>query len=89
MAHLDQRPEHCDLTNLKALCTVCHLRFDRRFRATQKRLKAEFYGQRCIDDPWEEGLQLSLMPGAVAPYGLARWGEAKQEGRGVDVGRDL
>ena len=42
VAHLDQRPEHCDRTNLKALCTVCHLRFDRRFRATQKRLKAEF-----------------------------------------------
>ena len=81
VAHLDQRPEHCDRTNLKALCTVCHLRFDRRFRATQKRLKAEFFGQRCIDDPWEEGLQLSLMPEQVAPFSLPTQGDVPEEGR--------
>ncbi|MDB9529952.1 hypothetical protein PN498_28455 [Oscillatoria sp. CS-180] len=88
VAHLDQRPGNRDRANLKALCTVCHLRFDSRFRATQKRLKAEFYGQLRIDAPWEEGLQLSLLPGAVAPYGLVRRGEGQMEGRFVDMERD-
>jgi hypothetical protein len=85
VAHLDQRPENMERANLKALCTVCHLRFDSRFRATQKRLKAEFYGQLCIDDPWHEGLKLSLMPGAVAPFSLVRQGEARSEGHSLSV----
>ena len=85
VAHLDQRPENRDRANLKALCTVCHLRFDSQFRATQKRLKAEFYGQRCIDDPWDEGLQLSLMPESVAPFSLAPQGEVRREGRVMDL----
>ena len=45
VAHLDQRPENCDRANLKALCTVCHLRHDRRFRGKQRALKREWYGQ--------------------------------------------
>jgi len=81
VAHLDQRPENRDRANLKALCTVCHLRFDSQFRAMQKRLKAEFFGQLRIDDPADEGLQLSLMPGAVAPFSLPYQGESKSEGR--------
>ena len=27
-AHLDHTPEHCTLTNLKAMCQRCHLRYD-------------------------------------------------------------
>ena len=81
VAHLDQQPHNQDPSNLKALCTVCHLQFDSRFRATQKRLKAEFLGQLSIDQPWQEGLQLSLMPEEIAPFSLARQGEAPAEGR--------
>lgn len=80
VAHLDQQPNNQDPSNLKALCTVCHLQFDSRFRAKQKRLKAEFYGQLSIEDPWEEGLQLSLLPTQVAPFSLPRQGEAPEEG---------
>lgn len=28
IAHLDHTPEHCDPTNLRALCQRCHLRYD-------------------------------------------------------------
>ena len=81
VAHLDQQPSNQDRSNLKALCTVCHLRFDSQFRAKQKRLKAEFYGQLSIEDPWEEGLQLSLLPGQILPFSLPRQGDAPVEGR--------
>ena len=27
-AHLDHNPANCDRSNLKALCSVCHLRYD-------------------------------------------------------------
>lgn len=74
------RPENRDRATLKALCTVCHRRFDSRFRAMQKRLKAEFFGQLRIDDPADEGLQLSLFPNQVAPFSLPYQGEAKGEG---------
>lgn len=80
VAHLDQQPNNQNPNNLKALCTVCHLQFDSRFRAKQKRLKAEFYGQLTLDDPWQEGLQLSLLPTRVAPFSLPRQGEAPEEG---------
>ncbi|MBE7386296.1 MAG: hypothetical protein F6J95_033520 [Leptolyngbya sp. SIO1E4] len=83
VAHLDQRPENRDRTNLKALCTVCHLRFDARFRAKQKRLKAEFYGQLRIDDPADTGLQLSLLPSQIAPFSLPFQGNAPKEGRSL------
>ncbi|MEM6839443.1 MAG: hypothetical protein AAF609_21690 [Cyanobacteria bacterium P01_C01_bin.120] len=81
VAHLDQQPSNQDPSNLKALCTVCHLRFDSRFRAKQRRLKAEFLGQLSIDDAWPEGLQLSLLPQAVAPFSIPRQGAASKEGR--------
>lgn len=81
VAHLDQQPHNQDRANLKALCTVCHLQFDSRFRATQKRLKAEFYGQLCLEGPWTEGLQLSLLPQQVSPFSLPPQGEAPDEGR--------
>jgi 5-methylcytosine-specific restriction endonuclease McrA len=45
VAHLDQQPANCDRSNLRALCSVCHLRYDSQFRALQKRLKAERRGQ--------------------------------------------
>jgi len=45
VAHLDQRPENCERENLKALCVVCHLRHDRKFRSKQRQLKREWFGQ--------------------------------------------
>lgn len=45
VAHLDQDPTNCAEDNLKALCTVCHLRYDRQFRARQRALKREWFGQ--------------------------------------------
>jgi hypothetical protein len=83
VAHLDQQPSNQDPSNLKALCTVCHLQFDSQFRAKQRRLKAEFFGQLSIDDAWPEGLQLSLLPQAVAPFSVPRHGTAPAEGQGI------
>lgn len=45
VAHLDHVPANCDRANLKALCTVCHCRYDLRQMATKRRLKAERLGQ--------------------------------------------
>lgn len=28
VAHLDHQPENCELSNLRAWCSVCHLRYD-------------------------------------------------------------
>ena len=74
VAHLDQRPENCDRSNLQALCTVCHLRHDGQFRGKQRRLKREWFGQLRIDEAEEAGLQLSLIPDRVDPYDVPRWG---------------
>ena len=48
VAHLDQNPQNCSGDNLKALCTVCHLRYDRQFRARQRALLREWFGQLSI-----------------------------------------
>lgn len=32
-AHLDHAPEHCDDSNLKAMCQGCHLHYDREHHA--------------------------------------------------------
>ena len=45
VAHMGQRPENCERENLKALCVVCHLRHDRKFRGKQRQLKREWFGQ--------------------------------------------
>ena len=45
VAHLDHIPEHCDRSNLKALCAPCHLRYDVGQMAMKKRLKREREGQ--------------------------------------------
>ncbi len=45
VAHLDHRPANCDRSNLRALCSVCHLRYDNQFKALKKRLKQERQGQ--------------------------------------------
>lgn len=83
VAHLDQDPQNCDLANLKALCSVCHLNYDRSFRPAQRRLRAEWYGQMRIDDPGEAGLQLSLIPDRVGPYALPFQGDAPTEGKAI------
>lgn len=33
VAHLDHQPEHCDPSNLKAMCQRCHLAYDREHHA--------------------------------------------------------
>jgi len=45
VAHMGQRPENCERENLKALCVVCHLRHDRKFRGKLRQLKREWFGQ--------------------------------------------
>lgn len=35
-AHLDHTPEHCDPTNLKAMCQGCHLHYDRAHHAATR-----------------------------------------------------
>lgn len=48
-AHMDHNPENCTEGNLKALCSVCHLRYDkdlhRNNRAASKAKKLEATGQ--------------------------------------------
>ena len=84
VAHLDHVPGNCSRTNLRAWCTPCHCRYDLGQMPRKQMLKRERDGQLQIDDPWEEGVQLSLLPGAVAPFSLLCWGEARDEGRGMD-----
>ena len=50
VAHLDHQPENCDRANLKALCSVCHLRYDATHHAaSRRRNKEERSGQLTID----------------------------------------
>lgn len=83
VAHLDQEPSNCDPANLRALCAVCHLKYDRQFRPKQRRLRAEWYGQLRIEPPEGHGLQLSLMPEQVAPFLLPHQGNAPIEGEAI------
>jgi 5-methylcytosine-specific restriction endonuclease McrA len=45
VAHLDQDPSNNDPTNLRALCSGCHLRHDAPHRAANSRAKRERAGQ--------------------------------------------
>lgn len=45
VAHLDHVPSNCDRSNLRALCSPCHCRYDLRDMALKKRLKLERQGQ--------------------------------------------
>lgn len=50
VAHLNHRPWDCSPGNLKALCTVCHLRYDSTSNARRQKLHvdAETKGQLCL-----------------------------------------
>ena len=39
VAHLDHQPENCDRDNLRALCSVCHLRYDATHHAATRKAK--------------------------------------------------
>lgn len=52
-AHLDHNPGNCDRANLKALCSVCHLKYDREHH--RKTATANRYRRR------EEAGQLSFL----------------------------
>ncbi len=41
VAHLDHNPANCDLANLRALCSGCHLRYDAPMKAARKRAKSQ------------------------------------------------
>lgn len=45
VAHLDHEPANCDRANLKALCSVCHCRYDLAQMPKKKMLKRERLGQ--------------------------------------------
>lgn len=45
VAHLNHEPSDCRPENLKALCSVCHCRYDLKAMPRKKRLKAERLGQ--------------------------------------------
>lgn len=45
VAHLNHQPEDCRPENLRALCSVCHLRYDASQMALKRMLKAERNGQ--------------------------------------------
>jgi hypothetical protein len=50
VAHLDQNPANNDPGNLKALCSVCHLRHDAPFRKANSLAKRERQGQLRLFD---------------------------------------
>lgn len=45
VAHLDHVPENCAEGNLKALCTVCHCRYDLSQMGRKRMLRLEHLGQ--------------------------------------------
>ncbi len=45
VAHLDHVPSNCDRSNLKALCTPCHCRYDLSQMGRKKMLRRERSGQ--------------------------------------------
>lgn len=45
VAHLDHQPWNCDRANLRALCSVCHCRYDLSQMPRKKALKRERLGQ--------------------------------------------
>jgi len=47
-AHLDQNPGNNDKSNLKALCTACHLKNDRPFKKRNSTHKKERKGQKKL-----------------------------------------
>lgn len=49
-AHLDHVPENCVRSNLKALCSVCHCRFDLKAMPRKKMLNREHNGQLRLFD---------------------------------------
>ncbi|NEZ56498.1 HNH endonuclease [Adonisia turfae] len=51
VAHLNHRPEDCDLSNLKALCAPCHCRYDLQPSSMfiKKQLKLERCGQLSLE----------------------------------------
>jgi hypothetical protein len=66
-AHLDHTPEHCDDTNLKAMCQACHLAYDAEHHAetakatrAARRLALIEYAKTCGQFP------LFDLPAAVA-----------------------
>lgn len=52
VAHLDHTPPNCDYSNLRALCSVCHLRYDKdhhvKSRKANKAKKLKDQGQLSI-----------------------------------------
>lgn len=45
VAHIDQNPQNNDASNLRALCSVCHLNHDRPYRLHNSYRKRERRGQ--------------------------------------------
>jgi hypothetical protein len=45
VAHLDHKPQNCDRSNLQALCSPCHCRYDLSQMPRKIALKRERQGQ--------------------------------------------
>lgn len=56
IAHLDNTPENCDPSNLKAMCQKCHINYDKEFHARNARITRE---RKRIEQLKEQG-QLTL-----------------------------
>ena len=41
VSHQDHNPANCDLSNLKALCAPCHLRYDALHHAQTRKMKVK------------------------------------------------
>jgi hypothetical protein len=51
VAHLDHIPEHCDYSNLLALCNVCHNQYDKKHRIESAYLRKHNNNYKLIIPP--------------------------------------
>jgi glutamine amidotransferase-like uncharacterized protein len=50
-AHLDHTPENCEMSNLRAMCQRCHLRYDRDHHTeTRRETKRKAAGQLLLGE---------------------------------------
>jgi hypothetical protein len=67
VAHLDQNPRNDLLDNLRALCVLCHLAYDRPFLQHNRRRKQERLGQLNLLEPPSMALESTANPNYLQP----------------------
>lgn len=63
VAHLDHIPEHCDDTNLKAMCNACHLAYDADHHAANAKRSREAKRARIADKAGQLAFEIACAQG--------------------------